>query len=451
MRRWIKRSLIVLSIFVAPPLGLYFYTSWRAERELAEVLAELDANEAPWRWDDVMIVKPKAEDEAVRTTIESAHRLMPARFLDRIQKKVEDREMPWRLLTAHDAEIYAAELEAAAPAIREARKLAVSPKGQFRTLPSIEQPFEVSDDLHHCRQLALMLQYDAIWRAHLGELDAAMDDFLAIVRLGRTLDEEASMQAQRLRIMLQSSIALWSLESTLALGQAPPHQLELLQRALDELDPETAVKIGLRGERARVHQLFESLAAASDSLANHVAPAKGGALWNEAVQRLHLRAKVKDLHVWSLRHLTAALKILDAPERERQVRIRALQEHEKEMPAPIGWTGHSVMLTTHQWGEVRRRCAIAALACERFRRKHERWPKTLGELCPEFLTGVPRDPCADLPLQLRPTTNGVVVYSVGPEGKLHGAAYDVTPPNHYERLYEFRLWDVPFRRQSNRR
>jgi hypothetical protein len=65
-------------------------------------------------------------------------------------------------------------------------------------------------------------------------------------------------------------------------------------------------------------------------------------------------------------------------------------------------------------------CTQAALAAERFRLANRRWPATLDELRPNYLKEVPTDPFTGKPLLLARTEDGVVVYSVGQDGKDDG-------------------------------
>ena len=95
------------------------------------------------------------------------------------------------------------------------------------------------------------------------------------------------------------------------------------------------------------------------------------------------------------------------------------------------------------------RCAVAALAAERFRRANGRWPESLSELVAagllgEMLTG----PFDGQPLRLKRQAGALIVYTVGPDGtndggSLHGRG--AQPPG-YD--LEFRLWDADRRRQS---
>jgi hypothetical protein len=65
-------------------------------------------------------------------------------------------------------------------------------------------------------------------------------------------------------------------------------------------------------------------------------------------------------------------------------------------------------------------CAITALAAERFRLAHKRWPKALDELCPTYLASVPRDPYDGHQLRFAHRDDGLVIYSVGQDGQDDG-------------------------------
>jgi hypothetical protein len=64
--------------------------------------------------------------------------------------------------------------------------------------------------------------------------------------------------------------------------------------------------------------------------------------------------------------------------------------------------------------------AGVALAVERYRLAHGKWPQSLQKLTPAFLTKVPDDPFGGGPLHYRRLGDGVVIYSVGPDKEDNG-------------------------------
>ncbi|MCA9255223.1 MAG: hypothetical protein KDA33_06270 [Phycisphaerales bacterium] len=59
------------------------------------------------------------------------------------------------------------------------------------------------------------------------------------------------------------------------------------------------------------------------------------------------------------------------------------------------------------------RAFVAAIACERFRLKHQRWPETLSELVPEFFDDIPIDLFDGKPIRYRIIPGGVMTWSIG--------------------------------------
>jgi len=65
---------------------------------------------------------------------------------------------------------------------------------------------------------------------------------------------------------------------------------------------------------------------------------------------------------------------------------------------------------------------------------------------PQYLSQVPDDPFVDGPLRLRRLDDGLVVYSVGPDGIDNGGNIGTSGRTRGTDL-GFRLWDVKQRRQ----
>ena len=96
---------------------------------------------------------------------------------------------------------------------------------------------------------------------------------------------------------------------------------------------------------------------------------------------------------------------------------------------------------------ARLRSAVAALAAERYRRQHGRWPDSLDALVPAFLPEVPLDPHDGKRLHYRRLTDGVVIYSVGPDLTDNGGKLDRQNRLGGGTDVGVQLWDVKHRRQ----
>ncbi len=66
---------------------------------------------------------------------------------------------------------------------------------------------------------------------------------------------------------------------------------------------------------------------------------------------------------------------------------------------------------------------LAELAVAAYRKEHGEAPDTFDQLVPDYLATVPPDPWSGKPVILRKTADGVVVYSVGPDGKDDGGRF----------------------------
>jgi hypothetical protein len=96
---------------------------------------------------------------------------------------------------------------------------------------------------------------------------------------------------------------------------------------------------------------------------------------------------------------------------------------------------------------ARLRCAAVAMALERYRQKHGRWPDRLTDLVPEFLSAVPVDPFDGAPLRYRRQEEGVSVYALGRGPRDDGGAFaTLNNPLAPTSNVGFRLWDPERRR-----
>lgn len=93
-------------------------------------------------------------------------------------------------------------------------------------------------------------------------------------------------------------------------------------------------------------------------------------------------------------------------------------------------------------------CARTALAVERYRLKHQRWPAALADLVTEgLLAEAPTDPFDGKPLRYRNTAQGIVVYSIGPSRDATGDGVNRDLERDFDQQLYFRLWNVERRRR----
>src|SRR5262249_52379938 len=68
------------------------------------------------------------------------------------------------------------------------------------------------------------------------------------------------------------------------------------------------------------------------------------------------------------------------------------------------------------------RSAAVGLACERYRLRMGKWPKSLKDIPRDILSHVPLDPFDGNPLRFKILPDGVVVYSIGKDRQDNGGS-----------------------------
>src|SRR5262249_23292576 len=154
---------------------------------------------------------------------------------------------------------------------------------------------------------------------------------------------------------------------------------------------------------------------------------------------------------WMLRQFTRLVSLAQRPLHEQSRRVSEWDEEIRNAPeAAQKWTqwvhkmglGFPKIVQITLMQHARLRCALAALAVERYRLVHGDWPHDLAALVPAYLKDVPNDPYDGQLLRYRRLPEGVVVYCLGPDlidnqGTLNRSS---EPPDGTD--IGFQLWDV---------
>ncbi len=152
---------------------------------------------------------------------------------------------------------------------------------------------------------------------------------------------------------------------------------------------------------------------------------------------------IKNSRAVLLRLANELVEIAKRPLEEQPVALERLEKSARPRPLlarVLGWPLTSSLRYCHA-GVAYLRSAAVLLAVERFRLRHGRWPEALAELVPDFLSAVPLDPLDGRPLRLRRLEDGVVVYSVGLDGKDDGGRLDGKALTEQGIDLGYRLWD----------
>jgi hypothetical protein len=427
---------VVLLLWVVG-IGAWAYWQWRHNgSELSELLAVLDEIDPGWRLEDLdksRAVVPAAENAA--TVIVAAHRLMPANAPgQQVMELFDDLPPPARLNDVQTAALRGL-LGTTGPALAEARKLSDLPRGRFPiayaagNLPTVLTS-------QYARGIGSLLYFAALARAQEGDSAGALADCRAVFHTSTAVGDEPTTNSMFVRIS-RRALAVTLLERLLAQGDPPADALADLQRRLEADEPANLLLVMARGERGAFYRDMQAMSA-SQTLRTRLGEV---ILAENPVHDRAIRMNLLSRHVESARGS-------DTQRMERLQRLRSMVDDD-HLPPPVNLllpAMEKARLATLR-SHAQLRCAIAALAAERYRRQAGRWPDSLDALVTVgLLKAVPADPFADGPLKLKKLPDGLMIYSVGVDRSDDGGMIDRKDPTRKGADLGFQLWEVAKRR-----
>ena len=263
----------------------------------------------------------------------------------------------------------------------------------------------------------------------------------AILNVARGIGDEPLLISQLCRISL-TEIAIGNVERTLAWNEVPSGLAETQARLAAELGV-PRLTFGYRGERGMWFHVYKNL----DS--GELALKRLGGYYG----RLGMRDRASQWYASKLFPMAQArsVEVLDEiiaasrmPDPERAAASEAITARIREstrgadrlmamfLPA-IGKMNQAESRLRARLG-----CAVAGIACERYRMKNGRWPHTLAEIPRDILAAIPTDPYTGSPLGYLVEEVGVTVFSAGPAASGEGVFASVLTAD--SRHYQFRLW-----------
>jgi hypothetical protein len=459
--RW--RWLVLAGVLLVPPLGfagLYLYESANDEREVAEAVAETDRRDPGWRFEDLERQRrtpPDHQNAALQVIAVKA--LMPRSWptpaadgtvpLDDLGADLEPQ------LQFNDEQLreLRAELERVKPALKKADRLADLPEGRYTIAWKLVAIDTLMKDLQNSRPVANLLRHEASRRAQDGDMEGACRAELALINTGRSIGDEYTLIPLLVRTSLLA-LATRELERVLAQGEADEKSLAAVQQLLEREDRETpAARVAaFRGERALTHRMLEAVERRELSLSSLGGTPGVGDRIGDALNA----GMVRHSHALYLRSMTESVEAARAPGPEQSAKMKELDatfgdlDRRRERRAMLALL--LLPATNKVMSSVPRklawlRAAIAGVAAERYRRAHGAWPESLEALAPAYLGQVPADPYDRQPLRYRRLPDGVVFYSVGPDGTDNDGHLDRKEPLAEGNDLGIRLWDVKSRRQ----
>jgi hypothetical protein len=448
--------LLLFMLWLAVMYGLFAY--W-ADRELREAIAEAD-HESPsgWQLADIDARREQVPDEEnAAFVVMKVKSLLPANWAIQTNSTNAGTQQSWLELSPEvqlDQDMVAGlrtSLAQVEPARAEARKLIGMTRGRF--------PLEWADDIfmttfqsQDARSAANLLGYEAALAAQDGNADAAVDVVRALVGSARSIGDEPTLVSTLSRLACDAH-AVAALERALAQGEPSLWHLEAVQALLEKEATEPLFVQGVRGERAGLHKMLLSLRH-GDTTLSRLAGATGAV--EKKVMDLASPTLARRSHAHMLRLLNEYVEASQLPPEKQPAVMKGLERKVIQAKIEYDVVTALVMPAIIKVSEANRRgvgnlrCALVAVALERYRRDHGRWPDTLDALVPQYVAAVPADPQDGKPLRFKRRPDGVVVYWIG-----HDGADDGGKLNRLNYLAKgsdqgFQLWDVDQRRQPAR-
>lgn len=446
--------------FVLLPLGLLalrFVQLHRAtEHALQATLEETDRLDPGWRLDDLLAARKVVPDERNSAGVAlEIQRKMPPEWPERNFYKQVEGLVPERQLSPKQHWLLWTEMARVHRLAAQARKLADMPEGSMPPVVyDTNNLFPLLHATQEMRVVANLLAHDTLLLAQEGDADGALADCRALLNINRAIGDEPFFQSMLVRSAVRA-ITVDRIERTLAQGEPSDAALLALQRLIEDEAQQPLLLIGLRGERAaadRIAQRVQDGTVNVDEIIYGIKRKKNlAALLHAEEAAMLLSGSFRGQRTALLRHYNEMIEAAKLPEEKQDAELGRINQAFLASLTRTSLTGLFAPAVLH-WnrslrrGDAQLRAAAVALALERFRRRHGRWPDSLRALTPEFLDKVPADPFDGKPLRYRVSNSGVVVYSIGENGLDDGGLFSRDQP-HRSPDVGFQLWNPEQRRQ----
>jgi hypothetical protein len=455
-RRWLMLAAVLL---VGAGAGFLFLRSDPSQQELREAIAEADRLDPGWRFDELEARrKPIRDEDNAALAILAARQHIPNSWPPSNPRRASGSGVfpsvveeglaylpPEILLTEQLTRDLDADLADVEPALVEARKLKRLSEGRY---PVTWTPDVIGSGLtsQEARPVANLLEWEAVALAQRGQAGEALATARAVLVAGRSIGDEPLLISVHIRKAIGVQ-AMRCMERMLAQGTPPPAALKAAQDLLIDEEAQPLLLIAFRGERGATQRAINAGHLGRPSLTQAL-----GSGNRDQLRRLvdfDLPRRIRHMQAEALRQQSACVEAAKLPIEEQARAFAALKPSAPTGDDPVASLTQALFKTAEgyrRWPATLR-CAIVALALERYRADKDGWPESLDALAPAYLPALPLDPYDGRLLRYKRLADGVLVYSVGPDGEDNGGALNrkaiVAPGTDLG----FSLWDVALRRQ----
>ncbi len=419
------------------------------EKKVEAKLAEYRAAGQPVTWEEVVAARQSipAKENSALILLEAFKQMAPAES-DTKGELFDAYAGTWTGGATHSEQLRSlvkAYLDANQAALGKIGEAAVFPRGAYPLDPAEDPVCADMDYLRALRDAVKLCRTEAVYHAEMG------DDAQGVASLVQGRRAVASIgDAHKVieGLVRCGAGALWleGVQRTLELCEISADGLHAVRSEMSQEDAGLSLEPAFHGERSMGHYY---LSGAGGTDADWLSHENFG--WR--LSALIPGCRQKDA-LFYYRVLDRAAEISRLPLRQRCAAAARLEaEVQRQTEEHGAMYAFSAMFLPTIAGSVKEevkahaalRVSRAALAVEQWRLAHGRWPDSLDELVPELLDEVPDDPFCEEKIRYRRTEDGVVIYSVGPDGQddeatTHAEAND---PLDYAGSTESG-WDIPF-------
>jgi hypothetical protein len=433
--RWLRRFAIVLALGGIGFIAFTFLRRDAIHREGVQrrtgVVAEIEAKDSRWQLQDIEADRGVLPDHQNSTLLVAPFKaaLVKTPFQKSNQaERTPISDAPPNQRLSDDA--YAAidaEMKGNEAALAIAREFRKYPRGLRRYVISQDVIGTLLPELQETRIVYQLLDLEAERLSADQRHGSALQLVSAIMNASRSIDREPFTVSCLIRFAGQHTVVR-RLERTLGQG-VPRGKLAELQTELMRESETNIFWDCLRSERAGLHELLTKMQ-------NGVLPADLYFMllreWGPTPPRRGLPSMVAiwlyephlpNDHAVYLETMTKMYEVRSLPEHEQRAALKAI-------PIPPDESGtvlsHALCPSSLKLFETSiriradLRCAATAIAVERFRQAHDRWPESLAEISKEILPKIPLDPIDGKPLRYLKRVDGVTIYSLGLDEKDDG-------------------------------
>jgi hypothetical protein len=438
---------VLVALVAAVVLSAYVY-DLRWKRKVEAKLAEFRAAGQPVTWAEVLAARrmpPDAENSAL-VMLKAFERMQRPEGV--VEEELVDRfpvgTCDGRRRSDRTRELVRAYLAKNAEALTQIHGAEGLPGGAY-PLDATQRPWELLfPHLSGLRRAESLCSVSAVYAAEGGDRVAAVRDLMAGRTVAESLGEPVCLIDALVR-MAANELWAGALEGVLGLAELTPQQLGALRQRVEQEKGSSPMVQAWHGERAFGLQALA-----------HLEEMIGGEGMGAAVAFYRL---VPSWHerdaLFYADTMGRMVQIASLPLRERVRRSQELA-HDVEADADRTRLEHLVSsilmpafcraVAEEVKMQAQLEVARVGLALEEWRLAHRAWPDSLEELVPGVLVAVPEDPFSDRKVRYLRTPEGVVVYSVGLDGKDDRGVSEEEADRRWDRDVDSEpTWDISFR------